>query len=263
MNKKSLLITALLLMPLFAGTDAASGNELVVRAEAAFNQAVSETDSVKAQKLYLQSANLFESAVSNGFLNHKIFFNIGNCYYLSNDLGRAILNYRKAEALAPRNAEIKRALATARSKRLDKIETSQEAKVVNVLLFWHKDFSLKTRFYIALASFGVLCCVLSAIIAGVKMPAKGFVISVVVFILLCFGISARVGIMQRGIADGVIVAQETIARTGDGEVYKEAFEKPLHSGTEFTVVSVREDWLKARFAGGAEAWLRKKDCETF
>lgn len=263
MKRLVLLTFILLALPLFAEAATAAGKELAVKAEAAFNQAMAEQDGAAAQKLYLQSANLFESAANEGLVNHKIYFNIGNSYYLAKDLGRAILNYRKAEELAPHNAEIKRALATARSKRLDKIEASQEAKVINVLLFWHKDFPLKTRLYIALGSFCLLCCVLAALIAGARIPGRGFIISAAAILTVCFGISAGLGIIHSGSAGGVITAQETIARTGDGDVYKEAFEKPLHSGTEFVVLSAREDWLKARFEGGDEAWLRKKDCETF
>jgi len=54
---------------------------------------------------------------------------------------------------------------------------------------------------------------------------------------------------------GVIVSKEVVARQGDATTYAEAFQEPLHAGTEFTLVQRRQDWAEIRLPGGQTCWI--------
>ncbi len=51
-----------------------------------------------------------------------LFYNLGNAYYKQGDHGRAILNYRRAQQLAPRDPDIEANLALARAQAVDQFE---------------------------------------------------------------------------------------------------------------------------------------------
>ena len=80
-----------------------------------------------------------------GIENGKLYYNLGNVYFRMNDIGRAILNYRRAESYIPNDPNLHQNLSYARSRRLDEIEERQKTKVLRTLFFWHYDLSGWTR----------------------------------------------------------------------------------------------------------------------
>ena len=54
---------------------------------------------------------------------------------------------------------------------------------------------------------------------------------------------------------GVIVAAEVLARKGNGESYKPAFNQPLEEATEFIVVEERGGWIHVRLGKEKEGWI--------
>ncbi|AQQ08249.1 hypothetical protein L21SP3_00025 [Sedimentisphaera cyanobacteriorum] len=244
----------------FGSETPVSAKTFAEKAESVFEKASSAENS---KKLYVKAARLYEKAAEAGAKNHKLYLNIGNCCFLAGDLGRAILNYRKAERLNPLSRAVQKNLSAARNLRLDKIDPNPENIIASNIFFWHKDFSLKTRFYAALLLVSVLLILLSIRLNCPAFPGFWPTIFVLVFLASCFGISAGISISQPDNSEGVITAVKTVARKGNGEVYKKAFETPLHSGTEFDVLEVRDEWLKADFPDQSIAWIKRKDCELF
>jgi tetratricopeptide (TPR) repeat protein len=66
-----------------------------------FREANTATDDPdKAQKLDEKAILNYEKIISDGRIkNSKLYYNLGNAYFLKEDIGRAILNYRRAENL--------------------------------------------------------------------------------------------------------------------------------------------------------------------
>ena len=66
---------------------------------------LSSQNPVAAEDLYRRAALRFERLVNEGGIQSgKLFYNIGNAYFRTNDIGRAILNYRKAEQYIPNDS---------------------------------------------------------------------------------------------------------------------------------------------------------------
>jgi hypothetical protein len=61
-----------------------------------------------------ESVKLGEKLVAAGFVSPAVYFNLGNAYIKTGQLGRAILNYRRAERLTPRDADLRVNLDLAR-----------------------------------------------------------------------------------------------------------------------------------------------------
>jgi len=83
--------------------------ELFSKAKSFFWQAqeVSASDPESAKKLYESSILRFERIVRDGGIhNGKLYYNIGNAYFRAGNLGRAILNYKKAQTYIPNDQNL-------------------------------------------------------------------------------------------------------------------------------------------------------------
>lgn len=243
------------------GGSVVDAHELISAADTAFAQANSADENASAA-LYQKAASLYQQAADTaGVQNAKLFYNIGNCYMLSGDLGRAVYNYKKALRLDSSDPLILRNLEAARSKRLDKVETKIETKVLARLCFWHYDFSPATRFYTALAVLSFMLLFFTAKVWFERLPGALPVGIIGAIVFVCFAASVAVETIHgKKYPQGVIVADSVAAKTGDSEKYDDAFKHPLHSGTEFELLEKRPQWLKVRLADGSEIWLPDEAC---
>jgi tetratricopeptide (TPR) repeat protein len=244
--------------------------DLFVKAKDFFNQANAQyqTDPAAAHTLYLKAALYFERIVQAGQIrNGKLFYNIGNCYYRVDDLGRAILNYRRAEQLIAQDPNVVQNLDFARKKRIDNVEPSTQSRILNILFFWHYDIPPLARLII----FSV-CFVMLWLLAGIRLIFSrsglnrssglkwGMFMAGLVSILM-FG-SLLVQLVDTAQHQpGVVLSAEVVARKGNSETYQPSFQEPLHAGTEFELLEARGDWLQVRLLDGRTCWLAAADVE--
>jgi tetratricopeptide (TPR) repeat protein len=233
------------------------------QANQSFRQANSTDDSDQAQKLYEKAILNYEKIISDGQIqNSKLYYNLANAYFLSGNLGKAILNYRRAEKLDGSDTNIQKNLAFARSKRIDKIPMKTEKRVLHTLFFWHYDFSIKTKFILTCLFFTVVCILLTVMIWFGK--TAGRITTVVIFSILfiCFLASAVLETqIQANRICGVITNQQVIARQGDGQNYPESFKEPLHVGTEFDLLERRAGWFHIKLSDDSDTWIPDNSAE--
>jgi len=220
------------------------------------------SDQESARGVYLQSAMRFERIIRDGGIrNGRLFYNTGNAYFLSGDIGRAILNYRKAQDYIPNDINLKQNLEYARERRVDRIEITQKERVLETLFFWHYDISRKTR-SIAFGVFFVLFWLTAGTRLFVKRSFAVWTMIVSGIFALMFLVSLLIDIgRNRTTKPGVIIQEEVIARKGDSETYEPSFKEPLHAGTEFELLESRHDWHHVALADGRTCWLPSKTSE--
>ncbi|NDV59972.1 tetratricopeptide repeat protein [Bacteroides sp. 519] len=81
----------------------------------------SEADSAYMNNDFATAIEMYGKLLMEGEAA-EIYYNLGNSYYKSGDIARAILNYERALLLKPGNDDIKFNLEIARSKTVDKVE---------------------------------------------------------------------------------------------------------------------------------------------
>src|SRR6185295_12270070 len=64
--------------------------------------------------------------INTGEVAPEIYFNLGNSYYKTNNIGYAILNYERAKKLSPDDEDINVNLKLANQKTEDKIEVAPQ-----------------------------------------------------------------------------------------------------------------------------------------
>ncbi len=217
------------------------------------NEAVGD----EAAKLYGEAVLRYERIINEGQVkNAGLYYNLGNAYLLKGDVGRAIVNYRRGELLDDSNADLRKNLAFARSRRVDQVELATEKKVMKTLFFWHYDFSVKIRFFLACLFFAAGFLVLTAIVWFGRRGAMGAICVVCGVLAVCFALSVTVESVGKSRRKcGVIVSESVVARQGDGANYARSFKDPLHGGTEFDLIKRQSGWLNIRLADGSEGWV--------
>ncbi len=223
-----------------------------------FREANSVTnDPNRAERLYEKAILNYEKIINaGGIRNPKLYYNLGNAYFLKEDLGRAILNYRRAEELDKADTNIHKNLTFARSRRIDKVAVKTEKRVLQTLFFWHYDFSIKTKFLLMCICFMIVCVSLTVMLRYDK--SAPWVVGAVVCGLLTICFLTSVALEARARSHhicGVITAREVIARQGDGPNYPESFKDPLHAGTEFDLLERRSGWFHIRLSDNSDGWI--------
>jgi len=252
-----MLVCLLLAGSAAALTDEMAGS-LFREGSAAFRDAneKARSEPEQARALYKKAFLRFEQIEREGGIrNGKLYYNIGNCYFRMEDIGRAILNYRRAEQYMPNDPNLHQNLEYARSKRLDRIDVKQTTRVLNTLFFWHYDVSTKTRSVVFVGFFVLLwACALARIFVPRPWLAWLAGISALLAVLFLGSLLVETAALERNKA-GVIVAPQIVARQGDGESFDPSFKEPLHAGTEFELVEKRPDWYRVELADGRKCWV--------
>ncbi|MCP4681919.1 MAG: hypothetical protein GY864_06285 [Desulfobacterales bacterium] len=244
--------------------DSAEVTDLYSQAKEMFRKAneLSATNPKAAENLYMKSAMRFERIVHEGGIqNGKLYYNIGNVYFRMKDMGRAILNYRRAEQFIPNDSNLQQNLKYARERRVDKVEVRQKTRILKTLFFFHYDLSTQTRVVIFTFSFMLLWVALSIRLL-IKKPFTRWFIAAPLFFSILFASSLFVDVSYlQNVKPGVIITNQVIARKGNSETYESSFKEPLHSGTEFILLEERGDWCHIELPDSRRCFVPKASVE--
>lgn len=231
--------------------------ELFNQANQYFRSANQQSDPQRQQELYQAAVLAYERIITEGGIqNAKLFYNLANAYLLKGQIGKAILNYRRAERLDGNDANIQKNLAFARLRCIDRIPLQTGQQVLRILLFWHFDLPIRIRFFISCMGFGLFCIVIACMIWVGRSGLLTTVAALGLVIMCAAGASVLFEQYQQSrIQYGVITAEQVVARQGDGHNYPESFKAPLHAGTEFRLLEQRPGWYHIQLANGSDCWI--------
>ena len=215
----------------------------------------------EAEEAWDKAISRYERVAGDeSFANGKLFYNLGNVYFLKNDLGRAILNYRRAELYLPFDKKLQDNMAFARSRRVDVIEEHEQKRVLKTLFFMHYDLPLVWREGMLLGCFVLFWTGLIAM-RWLKGGWLRWLTGLSFVAAVALGISVWASYHAMRQQPAVIVAKEVDARKGGSTVYEKSFEKPLHAGTEVTLTDDNGGWVEIRLGNGETGWLPKETVE--
>lgn len=215
----------------------------------------------EAAAAFNEAAAGFAALVDAGVRNGKLCYNLANAYLQSGDVGRAILNYRRAERLLPRDPRIDANLRAARSLRRNDIPPSAERAFLQTFFFWHYKTSLRARYFAAIAFYVLFWLVLTLRIATRR---RSLIYAVVPCLLIWVALASSVAIetgQHSRHREGVIVADDVVARKGNGESFEPQFDQKLYQGVEFNLLEGRGDWLHVQLPDAKSGWIRTRDAE--
>jgi len=242
-------VTAVLLMLLLP-----LGAQAVTKAEA---------DSTYVRGEYQQAIKDYEALLQQG-ASADLYYNLGNAYYRTENITRAVLNYERALLLSPGDKDIRFNLQMARSKTIDKITPEQEMFFVT----WYRSLVNLTSvdgwanvalISLALAIVLALLYLFSERIWLRKVGFFGAIILIVFFLLgNVFAYQQKDLLVNR--RGAIVVAPAVTVKSTPAKQGTDLF--ILHEGTKVTITDgSMKDWKGIRLADGKEGWIETRQIE--
>ena len=215
----------------------------------------------EAVAAYREAEEMFASLVADGVENGKLYYNLGNANLQLGRIGRAILNYRRAEELIGSDPQLQANLRYARSLCRNQIQRSGEKELLRTLFFWHYDTSCYHRYIVAAGAYVAFWLLLIAR-TFVRQGGLAYAAVVLLVVWLSAGVSVAVEIRERGsVREGVAVQNDIVVRKGNGEGYDPQFKESLYEGVEFIVIEQRPGWYKIELSDGNSGWIRENQAD--
>jgi tetratricopeptide (TPR) repeat protein len=214
---------------------------------------------------YAEAVAAYEAVVDAGFTSVALHYNLGNAYFKTGDLGRAILSWERARALAPSDPDVLANLSLARSQTADAIEPLPRFWLISVASWW---VDLLPRAVLI----GLVAVAWLAVGAGVALRVlarrdelrsvgkwTGVVGAVVV---LVFGTNLFVRELGIGSAErGVILADAVPVRSAPADQDDlTLFE--VHEGTLVRIEERAGEWAEVVLDDGKVGWVRSEVFEA-
>lgn len=214
-------------------------------------------------KDYTNAALQYEQLIKEKYIFPEIYYNLGNCYYKTDNNARAILNYERALRYNPDDEDINFNLKVAQLKLIDKIDVVPEIFYVR----WIKEiYSLfSTDIWAVILAICVwlffLFVALYVLSNRILLKKAGFLLAI--FFLLLSSFTWFLGQQNYKSThlnkSGIVIAASAYVKSSPGETNTDLF--LLHEGTKLNVLDEYDNWLKISIANGGVGWLKKSELE--
>ena len=222
-----------------------------------------DADSAYVNGNYQEAIKVYESLLKQGE-SAELYYNLGNAYYRTENITRAVLNYERALLLSPGDGDIRFNLQIARSKTIDKIVPESEMFFVT----WYRSLvnimSVDGWGRMALVSLALvivlfLVYLFSARVWVQKVGFFGGGILLVVFVFSnFFAWQQRQQLLNR--EGAIVVAPSVTVKITPAQNGTDLF--ILHEGTKVVITDgSMKSWREIRLADGKKGWIESKKIE--
>ena len=223
-----------------------------------------EADSAYVHGEYQKAIDSYETLLKKG-VSAELYYNLGNAYYRTENITRAVLNYERALLLSPSDHDIRFNLQMARSKTIDKIVPEQEMFFVT----WYRSL-VNLASVDGWAMIALICLGLAIILALIylfsdlvwlrKVAFFGALFMIVIFVCSnLFAHQQKTQLLNRTgaiITESAVTVKSTPAKNGIDLFI-------LHEGTKVTIIDASmKEWKEIRLADGKEGWIETRQMET-
>ena len=193
-----------------------------------------------------------------------LYYNLGNAYYRSDNIAKAILCYERALLLSPGDKDIRFNLQFANSKTIDKITPENEV----IFVTWYKSL-INMASVDTWAQVSVISLILALLLALVYLFASRVSLRKVGFfgglsLLAVFLLSALFASQQKSALENrcgaIIMMPSVVVKQSPVNNATDAF--VLHEGTRVDVTdNGMKGWKGIRLADGREGWVKSASLE--
>lgn len=213
---------------------------------------------------YAEAVQQYESLLDRGYEDTAIFYNLGNAYLETGDVGRAILNYLRARRLSPRDPDIADNLALALDMTVDRIEADRDSLVESVSYFGHRWATPNELGIAAILLWAAIGTAIGALIIWRAFPLRRAMRAATAFATvstaMLFLLVASMTYANPYDNTGVVTVASIEVVGGPGPQYSDEF--TLHSGAQVRVAGSRHGWLKIELPGGElSGWVPSHSIE--
>lgn len=212
---------------------------------------------------FSRAADTWESLAREGLEDSRLWYNLGNAYFQQGDMGRAILDYRRALRLAPRDAELRDNLELARSRRVDGDAPLAGGGPIAGLWRW-----LRARVStgeLAVLGLVVLWVGTILLLLGILRRAswrrlRWPLVAVALLLPLLSAAAWTAEWQDWSGREAVLLAPVVKVSSGPGADFITLFE--IHAGAELRLREERGNWVRVNLGEDLEGWVPRGSFET-
>ncbi len=200
----------------------------------------------------------YEAVRQGGFESADLYYNLGNAFFKTGELGRSILNYERALKLRPGDADIHANLDLARSLTADEIEPLPRFWLFSVASWWVDLLPRGVLILVVVGSYlvgvGGLCVRILSRREGLARRATWLAGGAgVILVLIGATLLAQEGVLAEP-RWGIILAEEVAIQSApSGEDNLTLFH--VHEGTKVRLDQVTEGWTEVVLEDGRVGWI--------
>ena len=218
---------------------------------------------VKANQLYengkyVEATDLYQHLVDQDVQNSALHYNLGNSYFKLGQLGLAILNYKRALRMDPRDADIRTNLNIARAQTIDQIVTNEKdisLRIARFSKYWFDANEIATATLVLWITLVILLMALMyySVPRLCKLIRYASIFASVLLILGIISLGSH-WYSDNMRQEAIVIADEVNVLSGPGAQHVTEF--TLHNGTELNILETRRDWIRAALPGNdLQGWM--------
>jgi uncharacterized protein YgiM (DUF1202 family) len=197
---------------------------------------------------YAGAATAYEQIVHAGEASPALYFNLGNAYFKNNQTGRAIAAYAHAEALAPRDPDIRANLKFALDAVPGNTRTTAIDRALNLLTLNERGIATAIAVWIC---FGALA--LAQLRPTLKSGLHTLVVGSGIF-AIAFGAWYAQGLIERATDRKVVViAPSSVVRFGPLEESQVSFN--VRDGVVLQLIGKKDKWIQVADTSNRSGWI--------
>lgn len=210
-------------------------------------------------KDYQSALENFSLIENEGIVNADLFYNIGNCYFRLNEIGRSILYFKKALKVRSDHQAARRNLDHALTFTQDKQNADDNSIIRSFWLKAFDSFSLNFLASITLFLFFIIIILISFMIIHYRNREKTVPIFLTTIFLILFIILLIISILKWQVFhnndEGVLLSKSAIGFSGPGKDFTRVF--TIHEGMIFTIERSEANWSLIKLENGLGGWINK------
>ena len=206
---------------------------------------------------YEKAENFYLNIIENGFINSRVYYNIGNTYFRLGMTGKAIQYYRSAQMITPRNEALEANLRFTREERKDLLKEDSFTKFLKEFFFWYENTTIKEQIYTFLIFNFIFWILLSLRIFHKNSAITGaIVLSLLISLTALLSGTIRIGSLETS-RSAVIIKSEISVRSGFDPQSTILFQ--LHDGAEIVIKKIKDSWFLIETPSGKKGWVKSED----
>jgi tetratricopeptide (TPR) repeat protein len=199
----------------------------------------------------------YERLIRSGHPNGHLYYNLGNAYFKTEQLGPAILNYERARLVIPRDADLNFNLSYARDKMRDAIPQSQG--FFQAAFFWLDSLSMGELF-LGVAFLNVLFWGTLFMRLFLRMEWTYYLFLILLIFWLIGGTSFGLKWYQARSDDRAVVLKKEISILAGPDVRDTVLFK-LHEGTIVHHERSEDGWSLVHLPDKKRGWVKSEAVE--
>lgn len=227
----------------------------------AVNSSVKKANDLYAKGDYQAAANAYEQILLTDGVAPELYFNLGNAYYKSGEVGRSILNYERALRLNPTYDDAKANLEMAQLKVVDNVVQIPPFFIKRWVSIMMKLLTSDEWLAISVVSLVLTLSAILFFIFGYSLTNRKISFYLAV-ILLCFTVltgffSGVRKYQMTNHTDAIIMSGAVNVKSSPDKSGTDLFQ--LHEGTKVSIKSSLGKWTEIVLGNGSVGWVEDEN----